>query len=114
MRVFCCPARFWQAIPAVRVDPARTFDERGAAAVGTPPERHVLGVHHAGGELQRVLEIELRIRCPFSKRFQCIAEELAILEARPKTWRFVPELRGNGADNVADRSEERGFAPMSP
>src|SRR5207253_7834977 len=61
-----------------------------------------------------VLEIKLRIRCPFPKCFERIAEELAILEARPKTWGFVPELGGNRADDVADRSEESGFAPMSP
>jgi len=61
-----------------------------------------------------VLEIEFCVRYPFPKGFQRVAEEFAVLEARPKTRGFVPELRRNGADNVADRSEECGFAAMSP
>jgi photosystem II stability/assembly factor-like uncharacterized protein len=43
---------------------------------------HVLGVHDAGRELDRVLEIQVRVRVPFLESLERLAEELAVLKTR--------------------------------
>ena len=83
-------------------------------AVRAFPECHVFRMDHPRGELDRVLEVEVRLRLPLLERLQRLAQELTVLQGRHSQGSFFSGAAGRRAEDPAQGRKKSRFTAMSP
>ena len=83
-------------------------------AVRAFPECYVLRLDHPRGELDRVLEVEVRLRLPLLERLQRLAQEFAVLQAGQSQGGCFPGARARRTEDPAQGRKQRRFTAMSP